>query len=316
MNHRLKVRLAAAGLCLAGATAVQPAQAAGIDWSGVKGQDINLFYPGQSSWEWVLTPADHSGAPNFKSGKDCRKCHTGDEPDMGKNLVSGKKNEASPIAGKPGSMTATVKFAHDASNLYVHLDFDTGTQPDAGQDKKFETKVTMMLNDGGVPEANRTTCWVGCHEDLTNMPGAGGASRTMYLMKSREKMSRQGGGDAKSADELAKLKAAGYYLEYDQARLNPGKPAAAESGTILDKREPIADNKVTAEATGDKGHWSVTIARPLHAGGVYKDIVPGKTYTVGFAVHAGHTEGRFHYVSFERTLVLDSGAADFVAAGK
>ena len=32
-----------------------------------------------------------------------------------------------------------------------------------------------------------------------------------------------------------------------------------------------------------------------------------------FSMHAGHTEQRFHYVSFERTLVLDEGSADLVA---
>ena len=44
-----------------------------------------------------------------------------------------------------------------------------------------------------------------------------------------------------------------------------------------------------------------------------KDIAPGKTFTLGFALHAGHTAKRFHYVSFERTLMLDDGSADFVA---
>jgi len=33
-------------------------------------------------------------------------------------------------------------------------------------------------------------------------------------------------------------------------------------------------------------------------------------------VHDGHTAGRFHYVSLERTLVIDSGSADFVASKK
>jgi len=39
-------------------------------------------------------------------------------------------------------------------------------------------------------------------------------------------------------------------------------------------------------------------------------------YYVGFAIHSGHTAHRFHYVSYERTLAINSGAADFVAVKK
>ena len=59
--------------------------------------------------------------------------------------------------------------------------------------------------------------------------------------------------------------------------------------------------KAESKLTGVKGH---------------KDFVPGKTYNLGFAIHAGRTAKRFHYVSFERTLVLDSGMADFVVVKK
>ena len=98
--------------------------------------------------------------------------------------------------------------------------------------------------------------------------------------------------------------------------MNSGAKATAASGTIFDKREEIKTNAVTADAAFADGKWSVTIARPLVAGAPYKDIVAGKTYTIGFAIHAGHTAKRFHYVSFERTMVLDSGAGDFVAVKK
>jgi hypothetical protein len=41
-----------------------PAQA--LDWSKVPGRDVVMFYPGQTSWEWNLTEADHSAAAKFK----------------------------------------------------------------------------------------------------------------------------------------------------------------------------------------------------------------------------------------------------------
>lgn len=287
-----------------------------VDWASVPGKDVVLFYPGQSSLEWTLS-TDHDGATKFKQGKNCKDCHVGEEAKMGPLLVSGKMNEPTPIAGKPGNVTATVKFAHDADKLYVHLDFAEGTQPDAKQDPKYATKVSFMLSDPAVPEAVRVGCWAACHDDLTDMPSAAGATRTKYLGKSRAKMSRQGGGDdLKPADELAKLKDSGYSLEYWVAMLNPGSPAAVTAYNALDKRAELASPPVAAEATFANGKWSVTLSRKLKAGAPYKDIEAGKTYTVGFAIHAGHTARRFHYVSVEQTLVLDQGTGDFVAAAK
>ncbi|MGE5505175.1 MAG: ethylbenzene dehydrogenase-related protein [Actinomycetota bacterium] len=305
------MRTSAATFALA-CLAAGPALA--VDWAAVPGSPVTLFYPGQSSYEWVLTPGDHGGAAKFREGKNCRECHKGEEQTMGSTLVSGKKNEPTPIAGKPGFLPVTVKVAHDDKMLYVHLEFAEGSQPDAKQDPNFATKVTMILNDGGVPEANRAGCWVACHDDAARMPSAADADRPKYLLKTRAKVTRTGGGDElKPADELSKLAAAGYRLEYWQARLNPGAAAVAANGIITDKRQEANPVAAKADATFAGGKWAVTLSRPLSAGAPFKDLVPGKTYTVGFAIHAGHTARRFHYVSFEHTLVLDQGDADLVA---
>jgi cytochrome c-type protein NapC len=45
----------------------------------------------------------------------------------------------------------------------------------------------------------------------------------------------------------------------------------------------------------------------------HKDLVPGKTYTLGFALHEDHAATRFHQVSWEFTMALDGGKADFIA---
>ncbi|MGC9953768.1 MAG: ethylbenzene dehydrogenase-related protein [Rhizomicrobium sp.] len=313
---RIPAKALVAALGFAGAMGFSAAMAA-PNWSGVPAKDVALFYPGQSSWEWVLTQTDHSGADKFRGGKNCAACHIGDEKNMGALLVSGKMNEPTPIPGKPGSVDAKVQFAHDGQNIYVHLEFAEGNQPNAKMDNATATKVTMMLDDGNVPEANRAGCWGMCHDDSSTMPSAGGSARTMYLTKTRAAMTRQGGGDTlKPADELAKLKAGGYGLEYWQAHLNPGAPAVAVNGTIFDKRVETKPTVVSAEATYSGGTWSVTLSRKLNAGPGFVALVPGKRYTVAFAIHSGHTAKRFHYVSFERSLVLDQGAADFVVANK
>ena len=285
-----------------------------VDWAGVKGTDVVLLYPGQSSYEWVLTPSDHSGGFKVRDGKNCHECHVGEEKTMGDLLVSGKKNEPTPIAGKPGSVAANVKFAQDDKNLYVHLEFAEGTQPDAKMDAESATKVTMILTGEGTPEGQRFGCWSACHDDAARMASAGTSDRTKYLGKTHAKLGRQGGGDdLKSAAELDALKAAGYGLEFWQAKLNPGAKAVAASGTVFDKREIAKTSAVTADATFANGTWSVTLSRPLSAGAPYRDLVAGKTYTVGFAIHSGHTAKRFHYVSFERSLTLGGPGGDFVA---
>lgn len=296
--------------CLAlGATA----QAGPIDWSKIEGKDITLFYPAQMSWEAVLTQQDHSGASKFRDGKDCRACHEDEERASGGVLVAEPDLEPDPIKGKPGFLDIVVKVAHDSERIYINVAFKTENQPDAAMDKIFETKVAMMIGDGKIAEATRAGCWATCHDNMTRMRSAGEKEVTKYLARSRVNMTRQGGDAFKPTADIEKMRAGGEYLEYWQARLRPGQPADVADGTVLEKRAEHSGPIVEAEATQVDGKWSVTFSRKLTgAGESTKDFIPGMTYTVGFSVHAGHTAHRFHYVSLEKTLVLDSGKADFV----
>jgi len=286
------------------------AAGAAPNWAVVPAKSVTLFYPGQTSLEWLMTPADHKGADKFRAGTTCISCHTGLERPMGDTIASGKKNEPAPIPGKPGSIAAKVQFAHDAQNLYVHLEFSDAGQPDAKMSKSAAA-VAMMLDGGGVPEAARAGCWAACHDDSAGMASAGTSARTMYLGKTRAQLSRHGGGDTlKPAAELTTLRAGGYTFEYWLVQLDPARKPVASNGTVFDKRAPTK-TIVTADATRTGTTWSVTLARKLKAGVV--PLAPGKRYTVAFAIDAGHAAKRFHYVSFERSLVLDQGVADFVA---
>jgi hypothetical protein len=282
--------------------------AAAPNWAKIPAKPITLYYPGQTSLEWLMTPPDHKGADRFRGGSTCISCHMGQERVLGPVAASGKKYEPAPIKGKPGTLDAKVQFAHDAQNLYVRIEFSDAGQPDAKMDKAA-AKVAMMLDGGGVPEAARAGCWAMCHDDAATMPSAKGGARTMYLGKTRAQMTRQGGGDAlKPAGDLSRLKTVGYGLEYWLASMGPA--ATATNGTVFDMRRETK-TVVKAEA-GRKGTmWTVVLTRKLSAGAVA--LVKGKKYTVAFAIDAGHTAKRFHYVSFERSLVLDQGAADFVA---
>jgi cytochrome c-type protein NapC len=268
----------AAALGVSGATAAP-------SWS-VPAKGVTLFYPGQQSFDWIL--GEHPGADKFKAGKDCGACHIGDEAKMGKDLVSGKGIEKTPPAGKPGSVDAKVQFSHDADSLYVKIVFSDAGQPNAKMGPA-DTMVTMMLAGDTVKAATRAGCWGACHDDATGMAKAGASGKTMYLA---------GAGGAN-------------VMEYWQARVT-GSTATAVSGTIADKMTEAKPAAVTAQASNAGGTYTVTLSRKLNAPGL-TPLAPGKKYTVAFAIHSGHTAKRFHYVSFERSLVLDQGAADFVA---
>jgi len=300
------VNVKASSVAAAVLACIASAPAFAVDWASVPGKDIPLFYPGQSPFEFVMTE-DHEGSKKFKEGKDCFACHSDEMQKVADKLVSGKVNGPA-VPGKPGLLPVTVKVANDGKNLLVHLDFKTAGQPDL-KEGKDDTVVTMMLFDDSDNLLKRMGCFATCHVDSTGMPGAKG-EKTKYLPKAAVKLSAQGG-DIKPAADLAALAAAGYSAEYWQAKLNPGAKAVAASGTIVGARTEIAASKVEVDGT----IGSVTLSRPLVAGAPYKDIVAGKTYTVGFAVHTGHSKGRMHYVSFATTLGLD-GTADLVAAKK
>lgn len=283
-----------------------------IDWSGVPSKQIMLFYPGQASWEWVLTPSDHGGAVNFRKGKNCRVCHEGEEKDMGAKIAAGKKLEPAPIAGKPGSVAVNISFAHDDDTLYVKFVWkDTGFS--GGEKSEYKERVTMMFGTEDIKEAARAGCFGTCHNDLKGMPDDAGL--TKYLTASRTKMSMSGGGtNYKSDDQIKELLAKGHFMEFWQAAINPGEPAVGIDGYILKDREEDKASGVKADASLKDGMWTVIVSRKLNVSGEGKrSIVPGEVYPVGFAIHDDYAEHRHHYVSFEHTFVLDSGTADFVA---
>lgn len=310
MSSRISRLLAPIVIAAAALTAPEAARA--VDWAKIAPKKVMMMYPAQTSWERLMIRERHSGVRRYAEGKNCFSCHGNiDEKPLGDGLVHAEKyKEPTPIAGKPGFLDAQVKVARDKDTLYVRIEFDTSMEPNAGMDKDFDTKVTLMIDDGNVPEANRAGCWVACHDDVVSM-ARGKEGTTKYLS---DIFVPGAGTTVKEAAELDAMRTAGKYFEYWQARLNPGAKAVPLDGTILEKRADSMTPAVMADATrSPTGVWTVTLSRKLMAGPGRKDIVQGKTYNIGFSVHAGHTAKRFHYVSLERTLALDAGTADFIA---
>jgi cytochrome c-type protein NapC len=282
----------------------------------VAGRDIVLFYPGQASWEWALTTTSHPGASMFREGKDCSECHDvfgkSDAHRMGAQIVSGQMLEPTPIPGKAGSVVANVKMARDEDKFYVRVAF--ANPPTVGEPMSpSEVRVTMMLSDDKTKDASRGGCWAACHDNLATMPSAPeGTAITKYLVRSRSKMTRQGGDEPKPADDLKAMRADGQVLEYWQAALNKGEPAKAFEGYVLASREFKRSQIVAAEGVIDNGNTIVVLSRKLAAGERYKPLAEGQHYVLGFAIHGGYAGRRYHWVSFAKSMEIGGGPADFV----
>lgn len=304
------------GAMLAGILTAGSATA--VDFGSVDATPITMFYPGQSSWEFVLTPSDHDGAEKFRGGKDCIECHEDEEAEMGETLVSGEKLEPDPVPGKPGSIAVDVKAAYDQERIYFQLSWeDTGFKA-ADPESENLLHVNLMIGDGTVPSFSRGGCWATCHADVEGMPhDTGDLELTKYLARSRTKVTRSGGGENYKPDaELETMLGDGMFIEYWETKIASMEAgASAVGGYILDRRHENTGAGVDAEASLENGRWTVTLSRALNAGGAgQKALEEGNTYVVGFAVHDGYAAGRRHYVSLKRTLTLGGGDGQLVAA--
>jgi hypothetical protein len=189
-------------LLLALATATGPALAdsASVDWSKIPAKSVKLFYPGQSSYQWLLSPAHKKGNQAVSRGRDCLSCHEDDEANLGNRLVKAGPLEPTPIAGKRGTLDLSIQAAHDDRNLYLRFEWATqasqpgdaypylrfdgkewkryGTQrldPAAREGKTlavYEDRLTIMLDDGKVKNFDKHGCWITCHNGMRDMPAA------------------------------------------------------------------------------------------------------------------------------------------------
>jgi len=311
------------------------AMAAGktIDWAKVPEAKTVLFYPGQTSYEWIQTGTDHGGARSFtKKGDNCAGCHSEETADMGKKMVTGQKAETSVIPGKRASIPLTIKAAYDSDTLYMRFAFPAGPHnavpfaQGGKMDADNEIKLAMMIDGGKVDKAAQSGCWSSCHHDARDMPSAPkkealGAAKgidtshgyvTKYLPESRTAISlkddpRGGWDKVKPQAELDALLKDGTFL--DLARFKSGKGGVSEDGYVLAER--VLKENAGATFTGKKegDQWVVTMSRKLKSGQP-GDVAmeDGKAYTVGFAVHDDFVAGRFHHVSVDMRLGL--GASD------
>jgi len=270
--------------------------AAAINWDAVPTKEIAVFYPGQSSIEWLYS-SGHGGKRALKKlGDRCVECHEGEQEKLGTAIVAGqgKAPEPTPIPGKRGGFKVDVRAAHDGDKLYMRFQWKDGAHVpapigDGGKmDPANQVKLAVMLDDGGVEYADHAGCWATCHDDSRYMPTAqDGKEVTKYVKEGKA------GGDM----------AAGSFMDVSRF-LSSGK---SEAGTIFAERKFDGSHDVTYTGALKDGVWTVYMTRDMKAnapGSV--GIEAGKEYTLGFAIHDDYSFARFHHVSLEYKLGLEN----------
>jgi len=338
---------------LASAQPVAAASSGGaIDWSGVTGRTVTVFYPGQSSMEWALG-RQHGGKRAFNSGDRCFDCHEEELADIGNKIVTGEKEmkvgkdkdhgmEPTLIPGKRGSFPVQIQTAHDSENLYMRFswaDSEHTAAPfvDGGKmDPANKVKLAIMFATDDVEYADRAGCWGTCHADLRSMPFApekdaiaassvanlnSSDGITKYIGESRSKINLKtrkgslGGWDKlKDSGEVQAELDAGHYM--DLLRYKAGDNTS-ENGHILVDR--TVNDGMGVEFTGslNNGTWTVEVVRKLtsdQAGDISFDT--SSVYNIGFAIHDDYTNARYHHVSLGYKLGFDNQEAEINAVKK
>jgi len=249
--------LALSALATAPVIAADPAK---IEWSKVPVANVTLFYPGQSSYEWLRT-SNHPGSKMVLDGTACLTCHSGKEKDMGDKLVKGGPLEPMPVKGKSGSADLKVQAAYDAKNAYLRFQWKTQL-PDPGTEHQY------LRFDGKGPQFAQQGCWLTCHDGQRDMPKQFTSDEVKanalltaikkgdvrkYLPATRTDPSDWRTG--KSVEEINKIKAAGGFVDLIQWRGHRSHAVGmADDGYVLEFRLSDSGKDMFASNADAKTH--------------------------------------------------------------
>lgn len=175
-----------------------------IDWSGVPATSVTVFYPGQSTYQWLRSP-EHAGAKQVAAGGACVACHKGQERKKGDSLVKGGKLEPVAPKGKDGAKDLRVQVAYDNENAYFRFQWKTNAPypgdaypmyrfdgkewklyggprltkkiADGTEEAIYEDRLSMIIDDGKVPGFATQGCWVTCHDGSRDAPNQASADQ-------------------------------------------------------------------------------------------------------------------------------------------
>jgi hypothetical protein len=268
--------ISAACMGILGATGAIAATPETIDWGAIGARTVTLFYPGQTSHEWLKS--DHKGAAGVNGGKPCVACHAGTEKQKGERLVKAGPLEPMPVKGKNGWVELRVQAAYDDRNAYFRMQWKTqnpygGTEhqylrfdgkewkvygypkldqvvQEGKQPGIYEDRMTLMIDDGKVPGFKEHGCWLTCHDGQRDMKRqftkeevAGNALLSAIKKNDVRKYlpaTRNDPSDWKSGKtvaDIAQIRAAGGYVDLIQWRAHRSHAVGmADDGNVLEFR--------------------------------------------------------------------------------
>jgi hypothetical protein len=277
------------GTCLA-------ADPATITWNSVPTKTVTLFYPAQSTYQWLRSSA-HPGSAVVIGGAACLTCHKDQEEKLGNKLVKANPLEPTPVDGKNGAIQLNLQVAYDNENAYFRAQWKT-KNPYPGESHQFvrfdgkewktygfpkldavvrkgeqpgiyEDRFSIMIDDGGVPAFANQGCWLTCHNGERDNPKfatrATVAANPLYQALKQFDVrkylpSTRTDADAswdkgKSSDDIAKIKAAGGFLELMQWRAHRSNPVGmADDGYVLEYRLSDAGGNPFGSNVDPKNH--------------------------------------------------------------
>lgn len=294
--------------------------AAPADWSDVDAKSIVLFYPGQSTYDWLLSETHKKGYQKVPAGARCIKCHEEEEEDFGDSLIDQSELEA--IADKSGSIEMDIQAAYDSTNLYLRIQWEG----DSGGSSEKQDALAIMIDDGSVDRFDKQGCWLTCHNGMPDTDNEVGADAVAahplfsgkkevkkYLSQSRT-ADVESWDKTKSAADIAALRSSGVFLDLIQWKAGDNK---AVDGSILEYRNEDAGQDVTVlESSFEDDVYTVVLQRKLNTGHPKEDKImkAGGVYTLGIAVHDDNVDKRFHQTAFPFSLGLGADEADLMAA--
>lgn len=319
--------------------------ARGVNWDGVPKKELDLFFPGQTSIEWMLDGSQHGGGRAFRMGDRCIWCHEDEETDIGTKMVAGEDDlDLDPIPGKRPVVPVTVQAAYDDDHLMMRFQFPAGDHApvpfvDGGKmAPEVPFRLAVALLDDSVEMASEGGCWVSCHHDSRHMPdhpdagtldGHDLAGRldladgvTKYLKETREDLEIRGRGGAPRGgwDKLLEEGTVGDLLEQstfmDLLQYQAAEDGAGRSlsGYVLDQRHLEESPVVDFQSELQDGTWTVWMTRALRPGtegdkGLRTELL----YNIGIAIHDDYSKSRFHHVSWQYLLGFDHEEAEINA---
>jgi hypothetical protein len=252
----------------------------GIDWNAVPITKVTLFHPGQSSYQWLRSDAHKGASKETARGDSCVSCHDDakEEQIQGKKILKGNhplEPQIAALKDKTSSVDVQTQAAFDDKNVYLRFQWkgqkQAGTEHpylrfDGKEWKKYgetvwhksviegkqpalyESRFSVMLDNGKVPGFAQQGCWMTCHNGMIDMPNEAKkeelAINTLLKGKSdlrkfvpatrNDPMDWKSG---KSAAEVEALRDAGGYLDLFQWRGARSHPAGmADDGYVLEYR--------------------------------------------------------------------------------